>query len=68
MREDVVEQPLLVGVVVPPDRLVEHHEEEAVERLREQELEEVVGAHGQGFRWLDCHKLEALGYGGMAVW
>ena len=41
--EDVVERPLLVDRVVPADRLVEHHEEEAVERLREEQLEAIVG-------------------------
>ena len=36
--EHIVEQPLLVAPGAPLDRLVEHHEEEAVERLREQKL------------------------------
>jgi glutaredoxin len=42
MLEDVIEGRVLVGGVVPADRLVEHHEEDAVERLREEERQAVV--------------------------
>src|SRR5262245_60380235 len=45
--ERVLEQRILAGAVVPGERLVQHHEEEAVERLREKELQAVVGrVHG----------------------
>ena len=40
--ECVVEERFLVSLVVPRDRLVQHHEEEAVERLGEEELESIV--------------------------
>ena len=50
MVEDVVEHLLLVDRVVPPDRLVEHHEEEAVQRLGEKQLQAIVGFHGVLFR------------------
>ena len=43
--EHVVEGALLVDRVVPLDGLVDHHEEEAVQRLRKEELETVVGVH-----------------------
>ena len=43
MLEDVVEHSLLVDRVVPADGLVEHHEEEAVQRLREEQLQTIVG-------------------------
>ena len=46
MLEDVVERLLFVDRVVPGDGLVEHHEEKAVERLREEQLETIVGFHG----------------------
>ena len=47
MLEDVVENALLVDRIIPTDGLVDHHEEEAVQRLRKEELETVVGVH----RW-----------------
>ena len=43
MLEDVVEHALFVDRVVPADGLVEHHEKEAVQRLREEQLETIVG-------------------------
>ena len=45
--EGVVERTLLVDGVVPPQGLVEHHEEEPVEGLREEHLEAIVGVHGE---------------------
>jgi hypothetical protein len=48
MFEHVVENALFVDRVVPMDGLVDHHEEEAVQRLRKEELETVVGVHGRG--------------------
>ena len=55
--EDVVERCLLVGGARPVHRLVEHHEEEAVERLGEEQLQQLpalehsrdaVGGRGGG--------------------
>src|SRR4030095_12427046 len=46
MREDVVERFLLVDRVVPHDRLIQHHEEKAIQRLREEQLQTIVGFHG----------------------
>ena len=46
MLEDVVEHSLFVDRVVPSDRLVEHHEKEAVQRLREEQLETIVRFDG----------------------
>jgi len=48
VREGVVEQRLLVGAVVPGDGLIEHHDEEPVEGLREEQLEESVVGDGHG--------------------
>ena len=45
--EHVVEDTFLVDRVVPLDRLVDHHEEETVQRLRKEELETIVGVHRQ---------------------
>jgi hypothetical protein len=45
MLEDVIERRFLVDRVVPAHRLVEHHEEEAVEGLGEEHLEAIVGFH-----------------------
>jgi hypothetical protein len=50
MVEDVIEHFLLVDGVVPPDRFVEHHEEKAVQRLGEEQLQAIVGFHGVLFR------------------
>jgi hypothetical protein len=50
MCEHVVERLLLVDRVVPSDRLVEHHEEESVQRLGKEELQAIVGFHGVLFR------------------
>ena len=45
--EHVVEDAFLVDRVVPLDRLVDHHEEETVQRLRKEELETIVSVHRQ---------------------
>ena len=44
--EDVVERLLFVDRVVPDHRLVEHHEEKTVQRLRKKQLQAIVGFHG----------------------
>ena len=45
MVEDVVEHRVLVDRIVPADRLVQHHEKESVEGLREEQVETIVGVH-----------------------
>ena len=43
MLEDVIQDLFFVDAVVPANRLVEHHEAEAVERLREEQLQLIEG-------------------------
>jgi hypothetical protein len=45
MLEDVIEDAVFVDRVVPLNGFVEHHEKEAVEGLREEEFEAIVGFH-----------------------
>ncbi len=64
----VVERGLLVHAHVPADRLVEHHEEEAVERLREEELEvsSIISPGGKGScpsAWARAPRTGVLPYG-----
>src|SRR5215510_9322764 len=48
MLEGVVQQGFLVSLVVPADRLIQHHEKEAVQRLGEEGLEESLLLGGRG--------------------
>src|SRR6185503_381856 len=48
MIKHIIEQRVLVRAVVPLDGLVQHHDEEPVDRLREEELAEMVGRNGHG--------------------
>src|SRR5262245_4072173 len=48
MSKDTIEQGVLVRRVIPIDGFVQHHDEEPIDRLLEEELAEVIGRQGRG--------------------
>jgi len=48
VSKDIVEQCLLVRVIVPLDGLIQHHDEEPIDRLREEQLAKTVWREGHG--------------------
>ena len=48
MLKDMFEQRVLVRRVVPLDRLIQHHDEKPIDRLREEQLAQAIRRKGHG--------------------